>query len=99
MKISSSSSGVPAQATGGVNNRPGAAKSAEPGARVDAGSTVSLSGLSAQLVSTTAGPDFDHGKVEAIKQAIADGKLSVNADAVADKLIANALALAGNVHQ
>jgi negative regulator of flagellin synthesis FlgM len=95
MKISSS----PAVTTSSADNvagRPGAAKSAAQGASSQAGvgATVQLSELSAQLVSSAAGPDFDHARVEAIKQAIADGKLSVNADVVADKLIANALALA-----
>ena len=33
---------------------------------------------------------FDAAKVERIAQAIRDGKLSVNAGAIADKLIANA---------
>jgi negative regulator of flagellin synthesis FlgM len=92
MKISSSS-GVAPQAAGSVAGRPAQGRASEAVAQPGAGATVSLSELSAQLVSTTAGPDFDHAKVESIKQAIADGKLSVNADAVADKLIANALAL------
>jgi negative regulator of flagellin synthesis FlgM len=93
MKISSSP-GVTGS-TDSVSGRPGAAKPAQSAApQAGAGATVQLSELSAQLVSSTAGPDFDHARVEAIKQAIADGKLSVNADVVADKLIANALALA-----
>jgi len=92
MKISSSS-GVPPSGAAGITGRHGAGKPAEAAAQPGTGATVSLSELSSQLVSSPAGPDFDHAKVESIKQAIADGKLSVNADAVADKLIANALAL------
>lgn len=92
MKISSTS-GVPTGAAGSVNGRAGASKAPEGQAQPAAGATVRLSELSAQLVSTSAGPDFDQAKVESIKQAIADGKLSINADVVADKLIANALAL------
>lgn len=92
MKISSSP-GVTTPAAGGVAGRPAASRGNDAVAQSGAGATVKLSELSAQLVSTTAGPDFDHAKVETIKQAIADGKLDVHADAVADKLIANALAL------
>jgi negative regulator of flagellin synthesis FlgM len=94
MKISSSP-GVTTSSADSVGGRQGTAKATQAATpQGDAAATVQLSELSAQLVSSTAGPDFDHARVEAIKQAIADGKLSVNADAVADKLIANALALA-----
>ena len=34
--------------------------------------------------------DFDTAKVERIAQAIRDGKFQVNAEAIADRLIANA---------
>jgi negative regulator of flagellin synthesis FlgM len=95
MKISSSP-GVNTPQAGGVNGRAGAPKAADAPASGAGGTTVHLSGLSTQLVGAAAGPDFDHARVESIKQAIADGKLEVNADAVADKLIANALALAGH---
>ena len=44
----------------------------------------------ATLQSELAQPAFDAGKVDEIKQAIRDGKFQVNADAVADKLIASA---------
>jgi len=92
MKIPSSLN-VPAAGTGAVTDRPGAAKPAAEGMQPVAGASVRLSDLSAQLTASVHGGDFDHGKVEAIKQAIADGRLEVNADAIADRLIANALAL------
>jgi negative regulator of flagellin synthesis FlgM len=95
MKISSSP-GVNTPQAGGVNGRASAPRSNEASAPAGGGTTVRLSELSTQLVGAAAGPDFDHARVESIKQAIADGKLEVNADAVADKLIANALALAGH---
>ena len=94
MKISSSLS-VPAAGTGAVSDRGAPAKTGDAAQPAAAGATVRLSELSAQLVSATPGNDFDQAKVEAIKQAIAEGRLTVNADAVADKLIANALALSG----
>ena len=42
-----------------------------------------------------ANADFDAEKVERIAQAIRDGKFKVNAEAIADKLIANAQELLG----
>lgn len=58
---------------------------------------VQLSPLSAQIAelesSIAAGPVFDRARVDAIKQAIVDGRLGVNAEVVADKMIASALAM------
>ncbi|HEY1329196.1 MAG TPA: flagellar biosynthesis anti-sigma factor FlgM [Casimicrobiaceae bacterium] len=95
MKINSSLT-APNAGTGAVSDRQAPTKPAGPGAQPVAGASVQLSELSSQLASSVAGSDFDHAKVEAIKQAIAEGKLTVNADAVADKLIANALALSNS---
>jgi negative regulator of flagellin synthesis FlgM len=92
MKIPSSLN-VPAAGTGAVPDRQAPAKAAPGAAAPVSGASVHLSELSSQLASAAPGPDFDHAKVEAIKQAIADGRLQVNADAVADRLIANALSL------
>lgn len=54
--------------------------------------SVSVSGLAKALtkadVSATA--DIDTGKVAAVKQAIEDGTFTVNAEAIADKLLSNA---------
>ena len=92
MKIPSSLN-VPAAGSSPVSDRQAPAKASPESAQPVAGASVHLSELSAQLASAVPGPDFDHAKVEAIKQAIADGKLQVNADVVADRLIANALGL------
>ena len=94
MKIPSSLN-VPAAGSGAVSERSGTPRAAE-GSQPVAGASVRLSDLSAQLTASVHGGDFDHGKVEAIKQAIADGRLQVNADAIADRLIANALALSND---
>jgi negative regulator of flagellin synthesis FlgM len=95
MKIPSSLN-VPAAGAGPVSDRPGAPKAAAEGSPAVVGASVRLSPLSSQLTAPTQGVDFDHAKVESIKQAIADGKLTVHADAVADRLIANALALSNS---
>ena len=41
--------------------------------------------------------EFDCTKVEAVKEAIREGRLRVNADVVADKMLASALAIIGKV--
>ena len=61
------------------------------------GDRVELSPLSAQIAalesSLAAQPVFDRPRVHAIKQAIADGRLGVDAKVVADRMIASALAM------
>ena len=58
-----------------------------------AGEPIQLSPLSSQIsmlgTQLSASPEFDSGKVEAIKQAIRDGQFSVNPGAIADKLLAS----------
>jgi negative regulator of flagellin synthesis FlgM len=63
----------------------GAKKAPEASAQIELSSTATklLSGVSEE-------GSFDAEKVGRISQAIAEGKFSVNADAIADKLIANA---------
>ena len=60
---------------------------------------VDLSPLSAQIAalesSLAAEPGFDAARVESIKQAIVEGRLSVDAQTVADRMIASALAMLG----
>ena len=63
---------------------PGPVPAAEPSARVALSSQAALSGPEASRA------DFDSDKVQRIAQAIRDGKFQINAEAIADKLIANA---------
>ncbi|MBQ0936213.1 flagellar biosynthesis anti-sigma factor FlgM [Ideonella paludis] len=56
----------------------------EPSAKVAISSAASL------LSQAADDPSFDAAKVERIAQAIKDGKFEINADKIADKLIANA---------
>ena len=57
--------------------------------------TVALSSTASTLSVAGSDPSFDGAKVERIAQAIRDGKFEINADAIADKLIANAQELLG----
>lgn len=86
---------IPSAGTAATSDRKAPARAGANDPQPAAGASVHLSGTSSQLVSGPSGTSFDHGKVEAIKQAIAEGKLQVHAEAVADHLIANALALSG----
>jgi len=55
--------------------------------------SVSLSDASSQLqsleVSVKQASGFDAGKVEAVKQAISEGRFTINAEQIADNLIAS----------
>jgi len=51
---------------------------------------VQLSSLASQLAASESESAFDTSRVEEIKQAITDGKFSINAGAIADRLIASA---------
>ena len=90
MKISHFDSTSPAKLT--INERKsGAASGAAKG---EASAKVALSSTAAHLV----GPNdhvFDTDKVARISNAIRDGKYTINADVIADKLIANAKELVG----
>jgi negative regulator of flagellin synthesis FlgM len=57
---------------------------AEPSAKVQLSSQAAVDGSEAGRA------DFDAEKVQRITQAIRDGQFTVNAEAIADRLIANA---------
>ena len=76
-----------------------AAGAAAPAAAPDASAKVELSSAAATLLSGGSTPEFDADKVARISAAIADGSFKVNADVIADKLIANASELLGKVQR
>ena len=93
MKIGHLDKQPPLAPAAGERKPPGAPT---PSASAEASAKVDLSATAAALAGDT-GVDasFDAAKVERIAQAIRDGKFEINAEAVADKLIANAQELLG----
>lgn len=83
-------------ATPAVSERKPGAATASSGS-VEASAKVALSPTVSQLAAGSSEGVFDAEKVQRISEAIRDGKFVVNADAIADKLIANAQELLGNV--
>lgn len=59
-------------------------------AAADPSAKVELSNTAASLLEGGASSDFDADKVARIAQAISDGKFEINAEKIADRLIANA---------
>lgn len=59
------------------------------------GFSAELAGMSAQIV---AEPHFDAAKVEAIKAAIREGRLQIDVEAIADKLLASVQELLKKPH-
>jgi negative regulator of flagellin synthesis FlgM len=80
------------------------AKSARPAATPAAGAAdpsakVALSTTVESLRAGSASADFDAEKVAKMQQAIANGTFQVNAEVIADKLIANAQEVLGRVQR
>ena len=101
MKISPSVAGLDQSkgTTAANGERTASSSGASGGASASQGDTIHLSALSSQLqaleASLTSGGEFDRTKVEAIKDAIREGRLTVNPEVVADKMLASALAMLG----
>jgi negative regulator of flagellin synthesis FlgM len=68
---------------------PAARNNGKAAGAVEASATVELSPAASLLAAEGNTADFDAAKVSRIAQAIRDGKFEVNADAIADKLIAH----------
>jgi negative regulator of flagellin synthesis FlgM len=85
------------QVSGAASSAGGAHRAngkAAPQSAAPTADRVHLSPLAQQATAVAPeGSSFDAGKVHAIKQAIAEGRMTVDAGAVADKLINQAMAL------
>jgi negative regulator of flagellin synthesis FlgM len=93
-KVSATPAGVERADTATAKARGADATAAAAG---EASATVALASTNA--AQAAAGADFDAAKVERIAQAIRDGRYEVNAEAIADKLIANAHELLSRTQQ
>ena len=91
--------GHPADKPAAAAGAPAAADAAKAGqaqasaataGAADPSATVALSSTAATLLSGGASGEFDAEKVARMSAAIASGNFKVNAEAIADKLIANA---------
>ena len=85
MKIESSTKPLNAQAIK-ESRTAGSRQASSPQGEDD----VKLSGLAAQLRTSDDSTSFDAARVAEIKQAIVDGRFSINAGAIADRLFASA---------
>jgi negative regulator of flagellin synthesis FlgM len=102
MKIGNSPDKVAPSSTERVASGDRAAKGAKAQGTqaAESGTQVELSSSASKLldgVDAAGDGDFDAQKVERISQAIADGKFTINAEAIADKLITNAQEVLGKV--
>ncbi len=96
MKVSAPSEALRPDRVGTqADSRAAGAKGAEPVAETE---RVQLSDLGAKLAELEAqfgAADFDVKKVEEVRAAIAEGRFKVNADAVAERLLASVNDLLG----
>lgn len=82
------------------NIKPAPGKSTSPTQETSsaASAEVELGGLLSQLKTTDSEEVFDAARVDAIKQAIAEGRFTINADAIAERLITSAKELLDSRH-
>jgi negative regulator of flagellin synthesis FlgM len=102
MKIGNPADAAPAPLTPGAAAATDAAKPARaagtpPDCAADPSAKVALSPAVESLRAGAAAADFDAEKVAKMQQAIASGTFQVNAEVIADKLIANAQEVLGRV--
>jgi negative regulator of flagellin synthesis FlgM len=88
-------------AGGAATATKGAGEAGAPKAQAatDPSAKVQLSNSATKLMSGTDTAEFDADKVARISKAIDDGSFKVNAEVIADKLIANAHELLGKVQR
>lgn len=102
MKIGNTSAPAGINPTGAAttSSRPagegGAVQGTASANKADGSATVELSSTARALMEAADG-SFDAQKVEQVRQSISDGTYKINADAIADKLIANAREVLGKV--
>jgi len=88
--------------TGNTAPAPRGAKAAPQSGRASSQDSVTLSSTSTQIqaleTSISEASGFDAAKVDAIKQAISEGRFTINPEAIADKLISSTRELLAQQH-
>jgi negative regulator of flagellin synthesis FlgM len=89
------------QATNKPNNAPIVKEARGPSVKKSESTPdeVKLSSLASQLLASDNDLPFDASRVAEIKQAISEGKFSINASAIADRLIVSARELVDSKYQ
>ncbi len=95
MKIDSTSTTASATVSSDTRTRGNISKPTSNNAAAE----VHLSELATHLQSSGEAPAFDAKRVAEIKQAIAEGRFTINAEAIADRLIESASELIGSQRQ
>jgi negative regulator of flagellin synthesis FlgM len=96
MKITNTSEPLrPDRVSAPNDSRTSSARGSEPVAETERVQLSDLGSRLAQLENQFSGSDFDVKKVQEIRNAISEGKFKVNADAIADKLLASVSDLLG----
>lgn len=96
MKITNTSEPLRPDRVSAPNDaRTSSARGTEPVAETERVQLSDLGARLAQLETQFSGSDFDVKKVEEVRNAIAEGRFKVNADAIADKLLASVSELLG----
>jgi negative regulator of flagellin synthesis FlgM len=96
MKITNTSEPLrPDRVSAPNDSRTSSARGNDPVAETERVQLSDLGSRLAQLENQFSGSDFDVKKVAEIRNAISEGKFKVNADAIADKLLASVSDLLG----
>jgi len=96
MKITNTSEPLrPDRVSAPNDSRTSTVRGTEPVAETERVQLSDLGAKLSQLENQFSGSDFDVKKVEEIRNAIAEGRFKVNADAVADKLLSSVSELLG----
>jgi len=96
MKITNTSEPLrPDRVSASGDSRTSSARGTEQVAETERVQLSDLGSRLAQLENQFSGSDFDVKKVEEVRAAIAEGRFKVNADAIADKLLASVSELLG----
>lgn len=90
MKIGPLSEAALTPATGPVRSERTSTSAGVAGAQDSSGVPVSVSAAARSLEVSSAGSGIDEAKVAAVRAAIANGTFTVDAGAIADKLLSNA---------